>query len=160
MFRKVLWYGGMLLLSTAMALVMPRVGWSRGGGGGGGGGGFGGGHMGGGGFGGGHMGGGFGGGYYGGAQFGGPRYGRGPASGYNDEFNHGFDGSSDHDRFRPGVGYFGYDPDLYDYYGYPYAFSGPTYDSEYYGSDESNTAYDSNMIASPAQVYRPTTGHT
>ena len=69
------------------------------------------------------------------AQFGGPDMGAALLPVDNVEFNHGFDGNADDGRFRTGVGYFGYDPELYDYYGYPYAKFRPDVRLGYYGSD-------------------------
>ena len=63
--------------------------------------------------------------------------------GDHDGFNHGFDPN----RFRPGFGFYGYDPNAYNYYNDPYAFSGPAYDSDYYDSDDGYAAYDSNVTA-------------
>jgi uncharacterized protein (TIGR03000 family) len=131
MLRKIVSYGGTLLLVGAVIFATPAVGWAqRGGGHGGGGGHFGGGggHFGGGHFGGGHFGGGhFGGGHFGGGHFGGTRIG-----GFHNGLHH--NGFGYYRRSFYG-GYYPYYGSSYPYYDtYPYAGSSPAYDSGYYGS--------------------------
>ncbi len=104
MFRKMSYYGGMLLLCGAAILAMPSAGWAAHGGGGG--------HF----AGGAHFGGvHFGGGYLGGAHFGAYH------SGLYGGNHYGFPNSG----FHAGYGYRGYHYPRYGYYGYyPYSYLG------------------------------------
>jgi len=127
MLRKMVSYGGTLLLAGAVMLTTPAFGWAQRGGGHGGGGHGGGGHVGGGHFGGTHFGGThFGGTHFGGTQFGGTHIG-------------GFRGGLHRSGYRSYYG--GY---YYPYYDtYPYAASTPAYDMGYSSSyPEDTRSYD------------------
>src|SRR5262249_37779868 len=103
MFRKVLSFGGMLLLAGAALLATPSSGWAQRGGGGH----FGGGHI--------------GGAHFGGAHFGGTHLGGFHGGGFH--FNH------PHTFTYPHYGYHHYSRPFYGSYGYYYPSYGYSYPS-------------------------------
>jgi uncharacterized protein (TIGR03000 family) len=110
MLRKMILYGGTLLLAGAVLLETPSSGWAHGGGGGGHGGGFGGGH------------------------FGGTRFGGSHSGLYRGSYGYGYPHAYYHHYglygTYPYFGLYGYYPYSYNYY--PYDWSGPAYGSGYY----------------------------
>ena len=160
MIRKMLSYGGTLLLVGATAVAMPGTGLAqRGGGGHGGGGHFGGAH--------------FSGGNFSGARFGGGHVGGAHVGSYYGGYHHGGYGHVYSGYGRYGYGYYphyGYYP-YYDYYpdtygGYSYDWPSPNYDSGYssfytgpYGDDTDLAAPATNRVRHECAGYTSPRDH-